>query len=126
MLADFIAYRLCGEGATDLSLASRTLMLDLHQKRWHQETLAQTGIDQNRLAPLVPGGTALGYVKADAAALNVIERGVEQGVALGRTRTHVVCRRRAQHVRRSADRADTGGWRNPQRPEPGGRPVSDQ
>jgi xylulokinase len=69
MLADFIAYRLSGQGATDLSLASRTLMLDLHQKRWHEETLTQAGIDQNRLAPLVPGGTPLGYVTAGAASL---------------------------------------------------------
>jgi xylulokinase len=69
MLADFIAYRLCGETATDLSLASRTLMLDLRHKRWHEETLAQAEIDPKRLAPLVPGGTALGQVTAEAAAL---------------------------------------------------------
>jgi xylulokinase len=50
-------------------LASRTLILDLHQKRWHEETLAQAEIDPKRLAPLVPGGTALGHVTADAAAL---------------------------------------------------------
>jgi len=69
MLADFIAYQLSGQSATDLSLASRTLMLDLHQKRWHEETLIQAEIDQNRLAPLVPGGTPLGYVTAGASAL---------------------------------------------------------
>ena len=69
MLADFIAYRLSGQDATDLSLASRTLMLDLQQKRWHEETLAQAEIDVNRLAPLVPGGIPLGRVTADAAAL---------------------------------------------------------
>jgi xylulokinase len=69
MLADFIAYRLSGESATDLSLASRTLMLDLHRKCWHEGTLIQAEIDKNRLAPLVPGGTALGHVTADAAAL---------------------------------------------------------
>jgi xylulokinase len=69
MLADFIAYRLCGETATDLSLASRTLMLDLHWKRWDEETLAQAGIDQGLLAPLVPAGTPLGQITSDAAAL---------------------------------------------------------
>ena len=69
MLADFIAYRLCGEAATDLSLASRTLMLDLLQKRWDEQTLAQAEIDQRLLAPLVPGGTSLGNVTASAAAL---------------------------------------------------------
>jgi xylulokinase len=69
MLADFIAYRLCGEGATDLSLASRTLMLDLRERRWGEQTLAQAGIDPGLLAPLVPGGTPLGHVTASAAAL---------------------------------------------------------
>jgi xylulokinase len=69
MLADFIAYRLCGEGATDLSLASRTLMLDLHQKRWHEQTLAQAGIDLGLLAPLVSAGTPLGQITSGAAAL---------------------------------------------------------
>lgn len=69
MLADFIAFRLCGEAATDLSLASRTLMLDLRQKRWDEQTLAQAGIDQRLLAPLVPGGTSLGNVTVGAAAL---------------------------------------------------------
>ncbi len=69
MLADFIAYRLSGEGATDLSLASRTLMLDLRQKRWDEQTLAQAEIDPGLLAPLVPGGTFLGHVTPSAAAL---------------------------------------------------------
>jgi len=69
MIADFIAYRLCGEGATDLSLASRTLMLDLHRKRWHEQTLAQTGIDPDMLAPLVSAGSPLGQITSGAAAL---------------------------------------------------------
>lgn len=69
MLADFIAYRLCGDAATDLSLASRTLMLDLHHKRWDEQTLAQAEIDPGLLAPLVPGGSPLGQVTAGAAAL---------------------------------------------------------
>lgn len=69
MLADFIAYRLCKETATDLSLASRTLMLDLHQKRWHEGTLAQAGIDRGLLAPLVSAGTPLGQITTDVAAL---------------------------------------------------------
>ena len=69
MLADFIAHRLCGEAATDLSLASRTLMLDLRQKRWDEQTLAQVEIDPRLLAPLTPAGTPLGNVTASAAAI---------------------------------------------------------
>jgi xylulokinase len=69
LLADFIAYRLCGEAATDLSLASRTLMLDLRQQRWDEETLEQAGIDPRLLAPLTPAGTPLGNVTASAASI---------------------------------------------------------
>ena len=67
MLADYIAFRLSGECATDLSLASRTLMLDLRGQRWDERTLAQVEIDPGLLAPLVPGGTALGRVAPGAA-----------------------------------------------------------
>ncbi len=74
MLADYIAFMLSGEIATDLSLASRTLLLDLHEKRWDDRTLAQTGIDPEMLAPLVPGGTALGHVTAAAAAATGLPR----------------------------------------------------
>lgn len=69
MLADYIAFRLSGEMATDLSLASRTLMIDLHGKRWDTRTLAETEIDTDLLAPLVPGGTRLGTVTSQAAAI---------------------------------------------------------
>ena len=68
MLADYVAFRLCGVGATDLSLASRTLMLNLAEKRWDSRTLEQAEIDPPLLAPLVPGGTALGAVTSSASA----------------------------------------------------------
>ncbi|MGH2614767.1 MAG: FGGY-family carbohydrate kinase [Thermomicrobiales bacterium] len=68
MLADYIAFRLCGEVATDFSLASRTLMLNLHELRWDERTLTQAEIDADLLAPVVPGGTRLGRVSADVAA----------------------------------------------------------
>ena len=67
MAADYIAFRLSGESATDLSLASRTLMLDLAEQRWDDRTLEEAGIDPELLAPLAPGGTALGPVTAAAA-----------------------------------------------------------
>ena len=67
-VADFIAFRLCGVAATDYSIASRTLMLDLHRLRWDDEVLREAGVDPALLAPLVSGGTALGPVTAEAAA----------------------------------------------------------
>jgi xylulokinase len=67
MLADFVAARLGGDHATDLSLASRTLMLNLQEKRWDERTLAEAGVDPGLLAPLVPGGMGLGRVSRSAA-----------------------------------------------------------
>ncbi|MBA3414674.1 MAG: FGGY-family carbohydrate kinase [Chloroflexia bacterium] len=67
MAADYLAWRLCGVAATDHSLASRTLMLNLHTLEWDAETLAAAGIDPGLLAPLAPGGLALGRVTPEAA-----------------------------------------------------------
>lgn len=67
LIADFIAFRLSGVGATDYSLASRTLMMHLRGQHWDEETLGQANIDPGILAPLVPGGTRLGPVTRAAA-----------------------------------------------------------
>src|SRR5690606_25160306 len=45
MMADWIAFRLSGEAATDPSLASRTLYFDIHQRAWSEEMLALGRID---------------------------------------------------------------------------------
>ncbi|MFM8593517.1 MAG: L-fuculokinase, partial [Chloroflexota bacterium] len=40
MVADYIAWRLSGEAVTDLSLASRSLMMNLQSFEWDQDVLA--------------------------------------------------------------------------------------
>lgn len=67
LMADWIAWKLCGVAATDFSLASRTLMLNLHRLEWDADTLAAAEIEASVLAPLVHGGTRLGSVRAEAA-----------------------------------------------------------
>lgn len=66
--ADYMAYRLCGEGATDYSLASRSLALDLANLRWNTELIAEAGIRPEIFAPLVASGTALGTIQPEMAA----------------------------------------------------------
>lgn len=61
-MADYIAYRLCGVAATDYSLASRTLCLDLRGRCWANDLLQAVGLDPALLAPLLPGGTLLGPI----------------------------------------------------------------
>ena len=77
-LADWIAFRLSGEMATDFSLASRTLALDLRQGRWNEALLKAEGFSQLP-APLARSGTRIGGVSAEAAA----ETGLAEGAAVG-------------------------------------------
>ncbi|MCC9074602.1 hypothetical protein FKZ61_000545 [Litorilinea aerophila] len=67
-VADYIAYRLSGQMATDFSLASRTLALDLHRLRWATELLAELGLPPDLFAPLTASGTPLGPVLPEVAA----------------------------------------------------------
>ena len=65
MIADWIAFRLSGVAATDFTLASRTLYLDLDARRWSDELVDLAGIDSTKLAPLTASGAALGPVRAE-------------------------------------------------------------
>lgn len=67
-VADYLAYRLCGQHATDLSLATRTWALDLRARTWSSELLDAACLPASLFAPLVASGTALGPVTAEAAA----------------------------------------------------------
>lgn len=67
-MADYIAYRLSGVAATDFSLASRTLWLDLHRRQWSEDVLQWTETPRDLLAPLLPGGTQLGSILPDVGA----------------------------------------------------------
>ncbi|MEQ8696503.1 MAG: FGGY family carbohydrate kinase [Bauldia litoralis] len=68
MMADWIAYRLSGEMATDPSLASRTLYFDIAARRWSAEMLALADVDTDFPAPVAASGTALGRLRDDVAA----------------------------------------------------------
>lgn len=66
-MADFIAYRLCGVAATDYSLASRTLALNIHQRCWDEALIRELGLDPRLFAPLSPSGAALGTLLPEVA-----------------------------------------------------------
>ncbi|MCB0192979.1 MAG: carbohydrate kinase [Anaerolineae bacterium] len=77
--ADYIAYRLCGVPATDLSLASRTLALNLAEGRWDEDLLQEVGLPSKIFAPLLVGGTDLGPVTPQASALTGLPTHVRVG-----------------------------------------------
>lgn len=59
-MADYITFRFCGLPATDYSLASRMLCMDLQKRCWATDLLTAIDLDPRLLPPLLPGGTALG------------------------------------------------------------------
>ncbi len=79
MIADYLAWRLCGERATDHSLASRTLALDLGRLRWADDLLGELGLPAGLLQPLAASGTRLGTVSAAAST----ETGLPRSCAVG-------------------------------------------
>lgn len=68
-VADYIAYRLSGTMATDLSLASRTLALDISTRTWATDFLQEIGLGSVALGELALSGTGIGTVLPEAAAL---------------------------------------------------------
>lgn len=75
-LVDYAEYRLCGSRATDYSLASRTLVLDLVHRQWSQELLDAIGIPAHLLAELVPAGSLVGELLPGAAAATELPAGL--------------------------------------------------
>lgn len=77
LMADWMAYRLCGQMATDYSLASRTMLFDLCVREWSAELFETAGLDRALMAPTVQAGTVLGRVQPDAASATGLPTGVE-------------------------------------------------
>lgn len=66
-LSDWIAYRLCGECASEPSQASSTLFFDVAQRDWSSDLAEAMGIPRRLLPPLRRAGTQLGTVTTAAA-----------------------------------------------------------
>lgn len=66
-MPDYLNYRLTGEYATDFSIASRTMALDLRKRDWSKEILGAVDIDPEIMPPIYPSGTTVGKVTSVAA-----------------------------------------------------------
>jgi len=79
--ADFVVLRLSGVVATDLSLASRTMLFDQRARDWSDEMLEQLGIERALLPQVLPAGTRVGGVTAFAAASTGVRQGTPVVIA---------------------------------------------
>ncbi|MBI2927432.1 MAG: hypothetical protein HYY24_17180 [Verrucomicrobia bacterium] len=75
LIEDFINFMLCGEKATDYSMASSTLLFDQTRCDYSDELLRISGIDRALLADPKPSGTVIGAVHAKAAAVTGLRAG---------------------------------------------------
>ncbi|MBI3910625.1 MAG: hypothetical protein HY320_06800 [Armatimonadetes bacterium] len=66
-MQDYIAFRLSGQAATDITIASTTMALDLAERRWSDELLRAVDVDPGLFAPLRESGTVVGEITAAAA-----------------------------------------------------------
>ena len=75
LIEDFVNFMLCGETATDYSMASTTLLFDQRTRTWNEEFLRRSGIGRALLCDPLPAGTLLGRVHAAAAEATGLKRG---------------------------------------------------
>lgn len=64
---DYIAYKLSGVFATDVSDASGMLLLDVQKKSWSKEMIALCGIKEEQLARVYESYEAVGNIKTELA-----------------------------------------------------------
>lgn len=67
MPLDFLTAKLTGNAYTDPSMASGTLMYDIHAGVWHKPTLEKFGIPESMLPEIRPCGSSAGTVLPEVA-----------------------------------------------------------
>ena len=75
LIEDFVNFMLCGEKATDYSMASNTLLFDQRTRTYSDELLKASGVDRSILCDPRPSGTPLGQVHAEAAEATGLPKG---------------------------------------------------
>ncbi len=68
LLGEYLTYRLCGERAIDPATASRTMLLDIHTRKWSSALFDAFQIDPRYFSPLCPIGADMGTITANIAA----------------------------------------------------------
>ena len=74
-IPDYINFRLTGRAATDYSIASRTMALDLNRSAWSEEILGAAEISPELFPEILPGGALLGAITPEASELTGLAPG---------------------------------------------------
>jgi sugar (pentulose or hexulose) kinase len=78
--ADYIAYRLTGEMATDYSLAVRTYAFDLIARKWDSDLLAALDLEADLFPSLVAAGVPIGEISVQGRDMTGLPPGIPVAV----------------------------------------------
>lgn len=73
---DYIIYRLTEEKVTDYSMASRTMLFDVHRKVWSDEICSALNIPVEKLAPAKESSAVVGEVSSKASEETLLPKGL--------------------------------------------------
>lgn len=66
-MASYLIHKLTGEYCADYSIASRSMLFDIHAKVWSERMCQLAGIPVDLLPPTFPSGTPVGEIRRDVA-----------------------------------------------------------
>ena len=66
-MAEYITYKFTGIRKAEFSLASRTMLLDIKNKKWSEEILKDTDLEKNVFSELAESGETVGTVSRETA-----------------------------------------------------------
>jgi len=75
-MQDYIAYRLTGKAAVDLSVGCRTMALDLRKRCWEKNILEHAGIPIDICSEIKPSGELVGHVTPKASQVTGLAEGI--------------------------------------------------
>ncbi len=87
---DFLALRLTGEHATDVGDASGTLLFDVEHRRWRADAFEQAELDPALFPTAHESGTAIGALRAQAAATLGLPPGIPVAIGSGDNQTGAI------------------------------------
>ncbi|WP_251551102.1 FGGY-family carbohydrate kinase [Neobacillus muris] len=80
-IADYIAYKFTGKMKSEVSLASRTMLFNIKNRKWDQDLIKEFGIKEDLFKVPVHSGKMIGKLTEEAAQILKISKGIPVTVA---------------------------------------------
>ena len=76
VVPDFLLFQMTGEFLTDTTYGSRSLLMDIRTRRWDPELCARFEVEEEKLCPLIPPGSAAGRLTGEFARRTGLPAGI--------------------------------------------------